>query len=122
MAEKIISFTQLTTWQKAYGIVIDTYKITRLFPNSERFCLIDQMRRAAISITSNIAEGFSRQSKKEKIQFYFISFGSTSELLNQFMLAKDLSFITKSDYDDIADKMDNVQRLLQGLIKSVKTS
>lgn len=122
MVGKITSFTQLTTWQKAHNIVLDTYTATRNFPALERYCLIDQMRRAAISITSNIAEGFSRQSRKEKIQFYFISFGSTSELLNQFMIAKDLSYISQGDYDVIAAKMDNVQRLLQGLIKSIKIS
>lgn len=73
--EKIKSFTQLIVWQESHQLVLLIYEITKLFPKDELFGLISQMRRSAVSITSNIAEGFSRQSFKEKVQFYSIALG-----------------------------------------------
>ena len=70
---KIQSFTDLEVWKQAHKLVIEIYRVTKKFPKEERYSLVDQMRRAAISITSNIAEGFSRQGKKEKLQFYFMA-------------------------------------------------
>jgi len=78
--KKIQSFTQLNVWKEAHKLVLLIYKTTDNFPKKETYSLTDQMRRCAISITSNIAEGFSRQSKKEKLQFYYVSKGSLTEL------------------------------------------
>ncbi len=77
---KIKSFTDLETWRVTHQLVIAIYKIIKTFPSEEKYAPIDQMRRCALSITSNIAEGFSRQSKKEKLQFYYIAKGSLTEL------------------------------------------
>jgi four helix bundle protein len=85
MAEnfKIKSFTDLIAWQKAHELVLSVYKKTEKFPQKETYSLTDQMRRAVISITSNVAEGFARKSDKEKIKFYYASLGSLTELQNQ---------------------------------------
>ena len=77
---KIQSFTDLDTWEKGHQLVISIYKKTQLFPREEMFGLTSQMKRCSVSVTSNIAEGFSRQSYKDKIRFYYISKGSLTEL------------------------------------------
>jgi len=73
---KIEEFTDLIVWQEGHKLVLQIYKITKLFPKEETYSLTDQMRRAAVSVTSNIAEGFGRQGMKEKVQFYFLAKGS----------------------------------------------
>lgn len=115
---KIKSFTDLCTWKEAHKLVIAIYNITKNFPKEEMYSLIDQMRRCAISISSNIAEGFSRQSKKEKIQFYYTSKGSLTELQNQLLVAKDVGYINKNNFTTIANQTMLVYKLLNGLIKS----
>jgi len=80
-----------------------------------------QMSRAAISITSNIAEGFSRDSYKDKIRFYYIARGSLTELQNQLLIAKDLSYITNKKFKEIADQTVEVHKLINGIIKKSKT-
>lgn len=87
---KIKNFTDLIAWQEAHKLVLLIYKITDQFPQKEIYALTSQMRRAAISVTSNIAEGFSRKSSKEKIQFYYMSTGSLAELQNQLIVSKDI--------------------------------
>ncbi len=79
------------------------------------------MRRAAVSISSNIAEGFSRQSKKEKIQFYYMSKGSLTELQNQLLLSKDVGYLKKEVFTEIAEQTVVVDKLIMGLIKSIKS-
>ena len=79
---KIKSFTDLIVWRKGHQLVIAIYKITNNFPKKETFALTSQMQRCVVSITSNIAEGFSRQGIKEKIQFYYMALGSVTELQN----------------------------------------
>lgn len=117
---KIQSFKDLITWQKAHGVVLDIYNVTEQFPDKERFGLTSQMRRAAISMTSNIAEGFSRQSLKEKIQFYHITLGSNTELQNQVLVAKDLKYISNELSDGVLFKLVEVNKLTNGLIKSLR--
>ena len=80
------------------------------------------MRRCAISITSNIAEGFSRQSKKEKLQFYFTSKGSLTELQNQLLIARDVGYLKKEDFNLSAQKTIQVAKLINGLIKSIRSA
>mgnify|MGYP001616859643 CR=1 FL=1 len=118
---KIKSFTSLNAWKNAHEVVLLVYKITKGFPAEERFCLIDQMRRCAISVTSNIAEGFSRQSAKEKKQFYYIALGSTTELQNQLLVTKDIGYINQATFKDLAEKTVVVHKLLNGLIKSSRS-
>ena len=81
--EKIKSFTDLLVWQDGHKLVLDIYRVTENFPAKETYSLIDQMRRAASSTTSNIAKGFGRQTMKDKIHFYYLVQGSLTELKNQ---------------------------------------
>ena len=115
---KIKSFTDLNAWKEGHQLVLLIYKATKSFPTEERFGLIDQMRRCSVSITSNIAEGFSRKSSKEKAQFFYMSLGSIAELQNQLLIARDIGYITRDDFKNIADKTIIVSKLINGLIKS----
>ena len=119
-SKTIESFTDLNAWKKAHKLVLMIYKITKDFPKEEMFGLTNQIRRAVISITSNIAEGFSRQTYKEKIQFYFIAKSSLTEVQNQLLIARDINYINKQDFNDIANQSVVVHKLLNGLIKKSK--
>jgi four helix bundle protein len=94
------------------------YKVTKEFPKEEQFSLTDQLRRAVTSITNNIAEGFSRSSGKDKAKFYYTSLGSLTEVQNQLLVAKDLSYLSKQGFEQIAEQTIVVNKLLSGLIKS----
>lgn len=118
---KIKSFTDLDAWREGHKLVLMIYQITKTFPNEEIFGLVSQMRRCVISITSNIAEGFSRQSYKEKIQFYSIAQGSVTELQNQLLIARDVMLITREKFQEIAQQTVKVHKITSGLIKSSKT-
>jgi len=120
--EKIRSFTDLIVWRKGHQLVIAIYKVTDRFPKKEIFGLVNQMRRCVVSITSNIAEGFSRQGIKEKIQFYYIALGSVTELQNQLLVARDVSYLPKEKFDELAKQTVEVNKLINGLIKSIKIS
>src|SRR5690554_2846085 len=117
-AEKISSFTQLKAWQKGHALVLDVYDATNAFPQSEQFGLTAQIKRAVLSITSNIAEGFSRQTKSDKIHFYHMALGSSTEVQNQLLAARDLGFLSKQQFAALADLSIEVNKLLNGLIKS----
>ncbi len=118
---KIRSFTDLNAWKEAHRLALLIYKSTDNFPLNEKYSLIDQMRRAAVSISSNIAEGFSRQSNKEKLQFYYIAKGSLTELQNQLLLSKDINYISKELFKEAAEQTVLVDKLISGLIKSIKS-
>ncbi len=118
--DKIKSFKDLYAWQESHQLVILIYKITKNFPKEEIFGLISQMRRCVISITSNIAEGFSRQSYKEKIQFYSMAQGSLTELQNQILVARDVELLSEADFQILEDKTLTSHKLISGLIKSSK--
>ena len=115
--KKIQSFTDLIAWQEAHSLVLLIFRLTQKFPR-EAYSLVDQMRRCVISISSNIAEGFSRRSKKEKSQFYYMSLGSTTELQNQLLIARDLGYLSKKDFSVIAQDTIQIHKLINGLIKS----
>jgi len=93
---KTKSFKDLIVWQKSYQLVLQIYRITKRFPKSEIYGLSQQMRKASISIPSNIAEGYGRKHKAEYEQFLSIAYGSLLELETQFLLAKDLGYINKN--------------------------
>ncbi len=118
-ARKVHSFTDLLAWQEAHKLVVALYAETRKFPHDEQFGLVSQLRRAAVSITSNIAEGFSRQSKKEKTQFYCISMGSLREVQNQLLIARDVGLMRKDDAESLAENTVLISKLLSGLIKKL---
>lgn len=120
-SEKIKSFTDLNVWQEGHKLVLMIYDITKNFPQSERFGLIDQMRRSSESVTSNVAEGFGRQTYKDKIKFYYMAQGSLTELKNQLLIAYDVGYIKENNFQKIANKANSVHRLLQGIIRKSKT-
>ena len=115
------SFEDLLVWQKAHRYVLCIYHITKKYPKEEMFGLVNQMRRAAASITANIAEGFVRIGRKEKLRFYNISQGSLEETRNFVILSKDLGYISEDDKEKILEQAAEVARLLnayrQGLLK-----
>ncbi|PIP52921.1 four helix bundle protein [Candidatus Beckwithbacteria bacterium CG23_combo_of_CG06-09_8_20_14_all_34_8] len=117
--QKITSFTKLVAWQESHKLVLKVYKIVENFPKKEIFILTSQLLRAVISVSSNIAEGFSRISQKEKIQFYSISLGSLTEVQNHLLIAKDLGYINVSQFNSLADQAILIHKLINGLIKSV---
>lgn len=118
---KIESFTDLVVWQEGHKLVIMIYKVTKSFPREEIYSLIDQMRRAAASITANIAEGFGRQSYKEKVQYYYLAKGSLNELKNFLLIARDVNYLKKEEFNGLATQANIVDKLLQGFIKKSKT-
>ncbi len=122
MDTKIKNFTDLLAWQEGHKLVLLLYNITSKFPQREIYSLTDQMRRCATSVTSNIAEGFARQGKKEKIQFYYIALGSITELENQLLIAKDLSYIQINEFQKIMEVLAGTQKLISGLIKYLKNT
>lgn len=117
---KMKSFTNLDAWKEGHNVVLMIYRITKLFPRDELFGLTSQMRRCAVSITSNIAEGFSRNSWKEKVQFYAIALGSVTELQNQLLIARDVGYIDGKIFAEMAEQTVKVNKILNGLIKSSK--
>jgi len=120
-SKKIKSFTDLNTWKESHKLVLDIYKETRCFPKEETFGLTSQIRRAVVSITSNIAEGFSRNSYKEKVQFYCVALGSLTEVQNQLLIARDIGYLSQGAFSSLAQKTVIASKLLTGLIKSSKT-
>lgn len=118
--EKITSFTGLKAWQNGHQLVLGVYKVAELFPSSEQFGLASQIKRAAASITSNIAEGFSRQTAADKIHFYHMALGSCTEVQNQLLIARDIKFLKTSDFSKLADTSVTTHKLINGLIKSIR--
>ncbi len=119
--KKTKSFTDLLVWQEGHKLVLMVYSETKGFPKDELFGLISQMRRSAVSITSNIAEGFSRQSYKEKVQFFSISLGSLTELQNQMLIARDISYLEKKKFSQLAEQSVILQKMMNSFIKKTKS-
>ena len=117
---KIAAFTDLLAWQEGHKLVQMVYRVTKNFPYEERFELAKQLNSAVVSITSNIAEGFSRKSPNEKVQFYSIALGSLTEVQNQLLIARDVGHTTKDDHDPVSAQSILVSKLLNGLIKKTK--
>lgn len=115
---KVFSFEKLIVWQKSKTLTVFIYQITKLFPDEEKFGLISQMRRCAISISSNLAEGSGRNQPKDKARFTEIAYGSALELLNQIIISKELDFLSESNYKTIREKLTEITAMLDGLRKS----
>ena len=122
MNEKVRTFKDLVLWQKAHQLVIFIYRITKEFPNEEKFDLIPQMRRAAVSIPSNIVEGHSRRSKKEFINFLSIANGSLNELRYQILLSKDLNYIDIKLFEELEQHAEEVSKILYSFNLSLNKS
>lgn len=118
---KITSFTDLSAWKEAHRLALMIYRATDKFPSRETHGLSNQMRRSAVSITSNIAEGFSRNTVKDKYQFYVISYGSLTELQSQMLLSRDLNFLPNEIFKETAAQSVVVAKLLNGL-KRIKNN
>lgn len=117
---KIKDFTDLDAWKEGHKLVIIIYEITKKFPSSEVFGLSNQMRRAAVSITSNLAEGFGRFSYKEKSQFYLTAIASATELQNQLIICRDTKYIDREMFNEIYNQTIKVHKIINGLIKGAR--
>ena len=119
MDGKVRTFRDLILWQKAHQLVLFIYRITKNFPNEEKFGLISQMRRAAVSIPSNVVEGHSRKSKKEFINFLSIANGSLNELRYQVLLSKDLDYIDIKIFEELEQRAEEVSKILYSFTRSL---
>jgi len=116
------SYRDLIVWQKSIELVVEIYRITAKFPKSELFGIVMQMRKAVISIPSNIAEGYGRKSWKEKDQFYLISFGSGCELETQIIIAKKLKFVEEEEFIKADGLLNEVLRMLNKMTSTHRNS
>ena len=116
---KVERFQDLEVWQRAHQLVLGVYRITRTFPAEERFGLTSQLQRAAVSVPANIAEGFKRLGKAEKVRFYNIAETSLEEVKYYFILAKDLGYI--ADNGQLLTDAETVSRMLYRLRESVSS-
>ena len=119
MTEKIRDFRDLNVWKKGIEIVKDVYKMTEQLPKQEFYGLVSQMQRSAVSIPSNIAEGFNRFHNKEYKQFLYIALGSCAELETQVEVALELKYISNEKKKDILAKIDYESRMLTNLVKKI---
>ena len=119
---KIHSFKDLEAWKQGHFLVLSIYRITKKYPSNEQFGITNQMRRAAVSVTSNIAEGFSRVSSKEKAQFYAIAKGSLTEIESQVLISRDLGYISSVDFEQIEEEIEQASRLITGLLKYIRAN
>jgi four helix bundle protein len=119
MEKKIRTYRDLGIWSKGIEVVKDMYKLTEKFPKQETYGLISQMRRAAVSIPSNVAEGFRRYHNNEYKQFLYISLGSCAELETQITIAKELEYIPKDKEAALLEKLDHLCRMIANLIKKL---
>ena len=114
------NYKELKVWQKAYQLCLEVYKITRAFPKEEIYGLVSQIRRAAVSVPSNIAEGYGRRTAGEYIQALYIAYGSNCELETQILLSGDLDFIKSENLHRLQKDLGDVERMLKALIRSLE--
>ncbi len=117
MRNQTTTFKNLTVWKESHKLALIIYKITHKFPRHEILGLTNQIRRASVSVPSNIAKGSARTSKKERLKFLYIALGSLREIDSQSTLAKDLQYITPKEYQNLYQQINHVAKLLYGLIK-----
>jgi len=114
------SIEKLDVYKRTHLLTLDLYKLTKNFPKSEKYGLINQIRRAAVSINSNLIEGAHRNGVKEYIQFAGIARGSSGELKYQLLLAKDLKYIKKEKYKELKKEINDISKMIAGLIRSLR--
>lgn len=115
--QKINNFKDLKIWQKAVGLVKIIYQVSNNFPHQETYGLVSQIRRAAVSIPSNIAEGFMRRHNKEYKQFLYIALGSLAELETQIIISEGMGFITEEKHILVINNINELNKMITGLIK-----
>ncbi len=113
------SYKDLKTWQRSYELCLEIYKITKGFPKEEIYGLTSQIRRAAVSVPCNIAEGYGRKTTPEYIRALYIAYGSNCELETQVLLSGDLGYIDARKLKKVEDEVGEVERMLKALIKSL---
>ncbi len=121
MSKKIKSFKDLEIWKKGIKLVEDVYAVTKTFPKEEIYGLTSQLRRSAVSIPSNISEGFARFHDKEYKKFLYVSLGSCAELTTQIIIASRLKYIDKTKADTFLYNIDEISKMTMGLIKKLNT-
>ena len=114
------NYKELNVWQKAYKLCLTLYRITAEFPAEEKYGLTSQIRRSAVSVPSNIAEGYGRRTTTDYIRMLYISYGSVCELETQILLAGDLGFIEKGELAAVNNNIAEIERMLKALIKSLE--
>ena len=113
------TYKELTVWQQSYFFGLEIYKITKNFPSDEKFGLVSQLRRASVSIPSNIAEGSKRSTRKDYRSFIIIAYGSGAEIETQLLFAKDLGYITKEDYTRLDSTLTSIMKMLNVMINKL---
>ncbi len=119
MAGKIRTYRDLDIWKASIQLVKDVYKLTEQFPKQEVYGLVSQMRRAGVSIPSNVAEGFRRYHNKEYKQFLYISLGSCAELETQTTISRELAYISEDKETALLEKLDHISRMISNLLKKL---
>ena len=119
-SEMLKNYKELKVWQKSYQLSLKVYKITAEFPIEEKYGLTSQIRRAVVSVPSNIAEGYGRKTTTDYIKYLYIAYGSLCELETQILLSRDLNLIESSNAKVIIDEIHGVERMLKALIKSLE--
>ena len=119
MESKTNTFTDLRMWQKSHEFVISVYGVTEFFPKHELFGLVSQLRRAAVSIPANIAEGYRKKGQADKLRFFNISQGSLEECRYYLILAKDLTYINLEQYNNLNNKLEETSKSLNSYCKKM---
>lgn len=112
-------YKELTVWQQSYAFGLDIYKITKNFPSDEKFGLVSQLRRASVSIPSNIAEGSKRGTRKDYRSFVVIAYGSGAEIETQLLFSKDLGYIQEAEYMELNSKLSGIMKMLNVMISKL---
>ena len=115
--ENIRTFRDLEIWKLGKSVVVDVYRVTKEFPKEEIYGLVSQMPRAAVSIPSNVAEGFNRKHNTEYRQFLYVALGSCAELETHVEIAHDLALITVAQRDELLERLDHESKMVRSLIK-----
>ena len=114
------NYKDLKVWQRSYELCLEIYRVTKGFPKEERYGLTSQIRRAAASVPSNIAEGYGRKTTPEYIKFLYVAYGSNCELETQILLSGDLGYIETDKLKKLQSEIGEVERMLKALIKSLE--
>jgi four helix bundle protein len=120
MEKFLDTYMNLTVWQEGHKLVLEGYEATAMFPDVEKFGITQQLRRAVVSITSNIAEAYGRYGQREQTQFFYMALDSLKEVQNQLVIAKDLKFVDQEGFSNLANQTVIVSKLLNGIIRSSK--
>jgi four helix bundle protein len=122
MIQKTKSFQELDAWKASHQFVLEIYKSSENFPKSELYGLVSQFRRAAVSIAANLAEGYRKKGKADKLRFYNISQGSIEECTYYLILSRDLNYITPRSFENLNLKIDNARKLINNYCTAISSS